>query len=128
MMAARPASWAYPPIVASMALISRSPSMSRIATSLRSRCLCAIITLSRSGFSLVQTLRRMPAVSTNRKRRPSFLDEAIDSIPGRSRDGRDHRPFFPDKEIQQGGLARVRSADDRNTDLVGIGSNFRGGR
>ena len=81
MMMERPLSWAYPAMEASSWLTPSVASMTSSAMSAASRCLRAMTTESFSAMRCVLPLRRMPAVSMKRKRRP--LRSTISSTASR---------------------------------------------
>ena len=126
-MMERPLSWAYPAMEASSWLTPSVASMTSSAMSAPSRCLRAITTESFSAIRCVLPLRRMPAVSMKRKRRPlcsTISSTASRVVPGmgetmaRSEDG---------QAVQQRGLAHVGMADDGDFHLVsvfGVGSRL----
>ena len=84
-MMERPLSWARPAMEASSWLTPSVASMTSSAMSAASRCLRAMTTESFSAIRCVLPLRRIPAVSMKRKRRPlcsTISSTASRVVPG----------------------------------------------
>ena len=69
-------------------------------------------TESFSAMRWVLPLRRMPAVSTKRKRAPSNSTSFIDGVAGGAGDGGDDGAVSAGEGVEEGGFADVGAADD----------------
>ena len=113
-----PASSTYEATFASWPVGPSLASTTSSATSHSSMRLRAWTTDRTSGPCSVLPRRRIPAVSTRRKRRPRGLEARVDRVARRAGDLRDDRALLAEERVDERRLADVRAPDDREGDLV----------